>query len=177
MKHSYNVVTNAQNPLPLLHLYKALIEHISLFKEKFTCKIHQFRLYPPAHIIVIYVPGIYLNDALQSHHHSAAYYMDAGQASMSCLCKELIQIDRLKCTCSSYITYGGLVSEYLFRTIVSISAQFYQIKCRGFVPDVHANIEKYGLELHWKLFSGARKYGSRPLSSVLVAGSERNVIC
>ncbi len=53
------------------------------------------------------------------------------------------------------------------------------------MPDVNANIEKYGLELHWdELINNGWFLGKKelklievaPLSSVLVVQSERNVM-
>ncbi len=93
--------------LPLVYMSNALSGHISLLKE-FTCKIHQFRLYP-AHLIVIYIFRVYIYTLFGAHHHIGVYYMGTGQARLSCLYKELIQIDLLKytCTCSSYALQAG----------------------------------------------------------------------
>ncbi len=64
--------------LSLVYLSNVLYEHISLLKEEFPCKIHEFRLYH-AQLMCIYIFRVYMYTMFFSAHQHSVYYMGAGQ--------------------------------------------------------------------------------------------------
>ncbi len=168
-----------------------------------TCPLHLPSIYHfsrkkvPANIInfdyilhteiVIYNPGICLYNAFQypPPYRVHLHQTGVGQASRSCLYKELIQtawMYRLMYTCSSYVTHCRRVSEWIFLFLQRLSQYLYSsTKRRRSVPDVHANIyistgwSYPGMSLLTMVVFRARKNGSLSLSSVLIAESEGNV--